>query len=104
MRGVQVRFCLFFNSEAVRAQRNQFCSSSRCDKVVKLKDTMSDYNNEKYPIGALKPKAETKVLSFLDKYPEYNGNGVVIAILDSGVDPNSSGLQVNSFVNRKRSP
>lgn len=55
---------------------------------------MGDYNNEKYPIGALKPKAETKVLSFLAKYPEYNGDGVTIAILDSGVDPNASGLQV----------
>ena len=26
---------------------------------------MSDYNNEKYPVGALKPKAETGVLNFL---------------------------------------
>lgn len=65
---------------------------------------MSDYNNEKYPIGALKPKAETKVLSFLAKYPEFNGNGVVIAILDSGVDPKSSGLQVKTFLYQNCSP
>jgi tripeptidyl-peptidase II len=55
---------------------------------------MSDFNNEKYPISSLKPKAETQVLSFLRKYPTYNGTGVTIAILDSGVDPNAAGLQV----------
>lgn len=74
---------------------------------------MSDFNNEKYPISALKPKAETNALSFIRKYPNYNGFGVTIAILDSGksstshcfsyqsnvsffsgVDPNAAGLQV----------
>ena len=55
---------------------------------------MSDFNNEKYPIGALKPKAETGVLNFLSKYPNYNGTDVTIAILDSGVDPNAAGLRV----------
>lgn len=55
---------------------------------------MSEFNNEKYPIGSLKPKAETGVLSFLGKYPNYDGSGVTIAILDSGVDPNAAGLQV----------
>lgn len=42
---------------------------------------MGDYKNEKYPVGALKPKAETNVLSFLQKYPEYNGKDTIIAIL-----------------------
>lgn len=55
---------------------------------------MSDFNNEKYPTSSLKPKAETGVLSFLAKYPNYNGTGVTIAILDSGVDPNAAGLKV----------
>lgn len=59
---------------------------------------MSDFNNEKYPISALKPKAETNVLSFLQKYPTYNGTGVTIAILDSGVDPNAAGLQVGAVI------
>ncbi|CRK95491.1 CLUMA_CG008960, isoform A [Clunio marinus] len=53
---------------------------------------MSEYNNEKYPIGSLKPKAETGVLSFLAKFPNFDGDDVTIAILDSGVDPNASGL------------
>lgn len=73
--------------------------SSRSDKVVSnlkiLK--MGDYNNEAYPIGSLKPKQETKAVSFLQKFPSFNGEGVNIAILDSGVDPRSSGLQVNTF-------
>lgn len=55
---------------------------------------MSDFNNEKYPISSLKPKSETGVLSFLAKYPNFNGDNVTIAILDSGVDPNAAGLQV----------
>jgi hypothetical protein len=59
---------------------------------------MSDFNNEKYPISALKPKAETNALSFIRKYPNYNGSGVTIAILDSGVDPNAAGLQVRTMI------
>lgn len=42
---------------------------------------MGDYSNEKYPVCALKPKAETNVLNFLQKYPEYNGKDTIIAIL-----------------------
>lgn len=57
---------------------------------------MSDFNNEKYPSGSLKPKAETGVLNFLAKYPNFNGTGVTIAILDSGVDPNAVGLKVGN--------
>lgn len=55
---------------------------------------MADYNNEKYPISSLKPKHETNVTNFLAKYPKFDGTGVTIAILDSGVDPNASGLKV----------
>lgn len=66
---------------------------------------MGDFNNEKYPIGSLKPKSETNVLNFLSKYPKYDGTGVTIAILDSGVDPNAAGLQVcqNFLVEPERS-
>ena len=48
-----------------------------------------------FPVGSLIPKAETGVLNFLQKYPDYNGNDVTIAIFDSGVDPKAAGLEVS---------
>lgn len=47
-----------------------------------------------FPTAALVPKAETSVLNFLQKYPEYDGRDVTIAIFDSGVDPRATGLEV----------
>lgn len=51
--------------------------------------------NCKFPVNYLLPKAETGAANFLKKYPEYDGNGVTIAIFDSGVDPAASGLRVS---------
>lgn len=53
--------------------------------------------NVKFPSESLVPKNETGVLNFLKKYPKFNGEGVTIAIFDSGVDPKASGLEVNLF-------
>ena len=59
---------------------------------------MTSYDTA-YPRDDLLPKKETGVLSYLNKFPSYNGKGTVIAIFDSGVDPRAPGLQVECYCN-----
>lgn len=57
--------------------------------------------NKTFPGDCLVPKKETGVANFLKKYPDFNGDGVTIAIFDSGVDPKAAGLEVNIDRNTK---
>ena len=50
---------------------------------------------EKFPLHGLLPKKETQIEAFLRKYPQYDGDGTLIAIFDSGIDPGAAGLAVS---------
>ncbi|EDW01702.1 GH21590 [Drosophila grimshawi] len=60
--------------------------------VENMATDLSGIVESSFPTGALVPKVETGVLNFLQKYPDYDGRDVTIAIFDSGVDPRATGL------------
>ena len=42
------------------------------------------------------PKSETEAADFVLEHPGWDGRGVVVGILDTGVDPGAIGLQTTS--------
>jgi tripeptidyl-peptidase-2 len=44
----------------------------------------------------LLPKVTTQAQSFVEKNPDWDGRGVIIGVLDTGVDPGAAGLGVTS--------
>lgn len=50
-----------------------------------------------FPLSASRvPDAETQARTFLTKYPESDGRGIVMAVMDTGCDPGAPGLKVTS--------
>ena len=57
--------------------------------------THSDLASEfTFPAADLIPKSETEAAAFIRANPDFDGSGVVVAIIDTGVDPMAKGLQV----------
>lgn len=50
-----------------------------------------------FPVAACLPKQTTGAVHLLTKYPQYDGRGVKIAVIDTGIDPLANGLQVFSI-------
>eukprot|EP00954_Amorphochlora_amoebiformis_P002242 176434-Amorphochlora_amoeboformis.AAC.1 len=56
--------------------------------------SLDEKNANGFPQTGILPKVETQALQFVRKYPDYDGKGVIVAIMDTGVDPGAIGLQI----------
>ena len=49
-----------------------------------------------FPVTGIVPREETQSNSFMSKNPLYDGRGIIIGVLDTGIDPGAAGLQVTT--------
>ena len=74
-------------------------ASTRSDRIARIAEPDEDPMHspiaalsEPYPTSGLIAKDETQVSSFLKRFPDYDGRGIRVAVLDSGIDPATFGL------------
>ncbi len=52
--------------------------------IKSIRQKMEGSTVGEFPTWVLQPRTETGARQFLSKYPEYDGRGTIMAILDSG--------------------
>uniref|UniRef100_A0A7S1YW11 Tripeptidyl-peptidase II n=1 Tax=Ditylum brightwellii TaxID=49249 RepID=A0A7S1YW11_9STRA len=62
------------------------------------KDNMISISSK---LGGIMPKTESNALSFVQRNPDYDGRGVTIGVLDTGIDPGAIGLGQTSTQKHK---